>query len=394
MEILEIRATPVNIPLVAPYRATSGVVAGMTKTILEVVTDEGVVGLGEAADGDVSVVVAELAERLRGADPLDLCDCEMRCVPPQTVNLWSNTVALRRTFGAIEMALWDIRGQVEGRPLYALLGGACRREIAFTEYFSYRLDRNGEGGESTPTEVARYCAEMIERYDAPWFEGKVGLEPLEDDLDLVREVRAAIGEGTLLRLDANGGWTHETARQALRRLEPLDIRSIEDPVLTMEGMAALRRHSAIPFSTHLADLPRSVTLGAPETFVSNLRELGGIRRTIEFAAACAIMGRGFWFHSGDAAIATAAYLHVVAATESIREPSQSLLHWQTDDVVEQGPFCPRRGVVAVPQEPGLGVTLDASALARGRERYRNEGAFPGAGSSVSNSMRHGRVPAW
>ena len=70
----------------------------------------------------------------------------------------------------------------------------------------------------------------------------------------------------------------------------------------------------------------------------------------------------------------AAYMHVVVATQWIHEPSQCLFRWQTDDVIEEGPFRPKNGVVRVPEGPGLGVEIDEDAVAR----YGNtpEAAWP------------------
>ena len=81
MRISAVRATPVNIPFHAPYRFSLGSTASVTKTIVEVDTDEGVTGIGECADGDRSAEVTRLGERLIGLDPLDLNECERRCVP-------------------------------------------------------------------------------------------------------------------------------------------------------------------------------------------------------------------------------------------------------------------------------------------------------------------------
>ena len=102
---------------------------------------------------------------------------------------------------------------------------------------------------------------------------------------------------------------------------------------------------------------------------------GGIAGTQRFVAECERAGVGFWFYSGDLGIATAAYLHVAAATPYLDRPSQSLLRWTTDDVIAGGPFKPERGVVPVPEGPGLGVELDEQALARCVERYAREGAY-------------------
>ena len=380
MKITAVRATPVNIPFRAPYRYALGSTASLTKTIVEVETDEGITGIGEYASGDGSAIISLLAGRLVGLDPLDLNECERRCVPKISFNLWENLPELRRGFGAIEMALWDIRGRAEGRSLATLLGGAVRTHIGFTEYFAFRLAGDSEAGESTPTEVAGYCARMIEEYDSPTFEGKMATIDLESEIRMVREVRAAIGEERMLRLDSNGGWTVATAIEAIRKLEPYGIHNIEDPVDTFEEMTRLRPHAAMTFSTHNPDLKRAVALRVPDFFVLNLVELGGIRRTVEFARAAEQFGLGFWFHSGETGVASAAYLHVSAAVDSISEPSQALFHYYADDVIAEGAFCPRSGYLPVPEGPGLGVNLDPKALRRCHERYLTEGSFPSGGA--------------
>lgn len=85
---------------------------------------------------------------------------------------------------------------------------------------------------------------------------------------------------------------------------------------------------------------------------------------------------GFRFHSGETGIASAAYLHLTAALDHVRGASQTLLHWYADDVIEGGPLVHEGGFVALPQGPGLGVTLDRTALSRSHARYLEEGPFP------------------
>jgi glucarate dehydratase len=376
MKIADVRATPVNIPFRAPYRFSYGSTASVTKTVVEVVTDEGVVGLGEVADGDRSSDVLLLRDRLVGVDIRDLNGAERRCVPAMRYTPYGDLLAARRVFGGVEMAMWDARGRAEGVSLSLLLGGAVRSVIGLTEYFSYRYPGASEPGESSPRDVARYCARMIEQFDADAFEGKVATVALDEEVAMVREVRAAIGDERTLRLDANGAWTVPTAREALRRLDPFVIRYYEDPVETYRELAALRSATRASFSTHVIDLGEAIRLGAPDTIVTNLNELGGISRTVAFIRACESFDVGFRFHSGDTGIASAAYLHVSAAMEHVREPSQTLFRWYGDDVIAEGPFVPRGGVVAVPTGPGLGVTLDRDALARCHQRYTDEGVFP------------------
>ena len=86
-------------------------------------------------------------------------------------------------------------------------------------------------------------------------------------------------------------------------------------------------------------------------------------------------GSAWWCFSGETGIGIAAYLHLIAATPWVTEPGQCILHWQTDDVIEEGPFNPKNNIVRVPEGSGLGVTLSAERLKRGHERYLQEGAY-------------------
>ena len=363
MKITRIRATQVNIPLEAPLLWTGGLYPGASKTIVEVETDEGLTGLGEAPSVAVAATIEQMGEVLTGADPLDVAACETATVPPWQIVQNTDDASVVKAFGAIEIALWDIRGKVASEPLYRLLGGAVRKEIRFTEYFGFRRDAPGVIGETTPEEVAEYCVRMREEYGSTLFEGKLILGDPGLEIRTVRALREALGPEATIRLDSNMQWSLATARRVLREIEPYDVRNYEDPVATFEEMAALRLHSSIPFSSHIPDIRRAVALGVPDTIVTNFAVHGGISRAMRFIGACEAMGVGFWCYSGDAGVCTAAYLHVVASQPWVHEPSQSLGRWQVGDVIEGGPFRQTDDVVPVPEGPGLGVTLDRAALA-------------------------------
>jgi glucarate dehydratase len=162
---------------------------------------------------------------------------------------------------------------------------------------------------------------------------------------------------------------------ALELLEPFAIANVEEPVDSFAGLAELRQSTAIPFSAHTPDIALAAQLGVPDALVVGLGFCGGIAGTRRLIAECAKAGVDFWFYSGDLGIATAAYLHVAAATPYLEYPSQSLLRWTVDDVVAGGPFSPDRGVLPVPQAAGLGVDLDEAALARCVERFAREGPY-------------------
>ncbi len=379
MKITDIRVTHVNIPFDAPFWWTAGLYPGASKSIIEVETDAGIVGLGEAPWWHFGEVVErEIKPKLLGQDPLDLANAESLCVPAYQITANTGENASTVAFGAVELALWDIRGKAMEMPLYKLLGGAVRKDIPFTEYFSFRpawtgSDSKPSGGEMTPEAIVDYCLKMREEHGSSFFEGKLIQGDPELEIRTVRLLREALGPEAMIRLDSNMQWSLTTARWVLREIEPYNIRNYEDPVASFEEMAELRQHSRIPFSSHIPDLRRAVALGAPDTFVCNFAALGGIAKTLKFIAACEAMGKGFWCYSNDLGIMTSAYLHVVAATHWITEPSQSLFRWQVGDVIEDGPFRQTNNVVRVPEGPGLGVKLDPAAMNHWHRHFVDNG---------------------
>ena len=381
--IASIRATPINVPMVAPYRFSFGLLHSFTSTVVEVTDEDGVTGIGESPHGDLSAVVDGLAARLTGLDVESLNDAEARCVSRTGFSLWSEDVASRRAFGAIELALWDLRARRAQVPLVDLLGGRVRDEVQFTEFFALRAGR-----EETPSQLIEYCLAMAAEHGSTMFEGKLGVLPVEQELEwaarLLREVRPS-----LVRLDANGAYTVPTARRVCRGLEDLGLSWLEDPCRTLDETARLREDgTAVSFSTHEADLPRAARTGVPDAFCLDIAELGGLRRTQDFLRACAALGTDFWCYSGDGGVMTAAYLHLTAAEPSMIRPHQSLFRATADVVVEQGHYAPAGDRLAVPGGPGLGVTLDRAALARAHERYRREGEMgAAAGAAYGRAFR-------
>jgi glucarate dehydratase len=392
MKITRIKVTHVNVPFDAPFWWTAGLYGNGSKSIIEVETDQGIVGLGEAPWWHFGEVIEkEIAPALIGADPLDIADCEARCVPPYqiTANTGENASAI--AFGSVELALWDIRGKAFGMPLYKLLGGAVRKDIPFTEYFAFRPRHGDAGGEMSPEAIRDYCLKMREAHGSTMFEGKLILGDPNLEIRTVKLMREALGPDVMIRLDSNMQWSLTTARWVLREIEPFNIRNYEDPVATFEEMAELRRHSIIPFSTHVPDLRRAVALGAPDYFVCNFAALGGLSRTLKFIAACEAMGKGFWCYSNDLGIMTAAYLHVSASQAWITEPSQSLFRWQIGDVIKDGPFRQTNNTVRVPEGDGLGVELDPAAMKRWHQDFIDNG--PGNHfHDPKNPGRYRRLP--
>lgn len=363
MKITAIRTTPILVPLEAPYVWSYGVLDGFTKCVVEVETSDGVTGIGEAPSHGAAVLIDAWAEALVGGDPLDIAGLERRVLPSMPFFHSVTDFAARAAWGGVEIALWDLRGKLWDQPVANLLGGIQRREIPFTDYFSFRLPRGEVRGESTVEQVVDYCLSLNETFGTTFFEGKISDPDLGGNIALLQALRDALGPDAMLRIDSNQAFSLPSARYLAPAFEEIAVRNWEDPTPDWEDMRKLRQHSAIPFSGHNLDLGKAVAYGVPDALVSDVAGMGGFGAAMRFVSACAGAGVDFWCYSGDSGLGTAAYLHLCAAHPHIREPNQSLLRQQPFDVIAEGPFCPRENHVALPEGPGLGVTLDRDRLA-------------------------------
>src|SRR6184192_4293809 len=154
MKITDLRATTVTVPLAAPLRHANGCHWGrFVRTIVEVETDEGLIGLGEMGGGGESAEAAfkGLERYLIGHDPLQLEQLYWKICNP-TGSLYNNRAQLH---AAIEFACIDLIGKKLGVRACDLLGGALREEVPFASYLFFRHvdERTGRGGESTPTQI-------------------------------------------------------------------------------------------------------------------------------------------------------------------------------------------------------------------------------------------------
>jgi glucarate dehydratase len=126
MRITRITATPVNIPLEAPMYWTAGHYPGTAKVIIEIETDAGIVGLGEAPSPDCAATVTEqLTPRLIGQDPLDIAGCESRCVPAWQIVQNTDDSSIVKAFGGLEIALWAASSG--GSPSTSCWAAPCAR---------------------------------------------------------------------------------------------------------------------------------------------------------------------------------------------------------------------------------------------------------------------------
>ncbi|SFQ41744.1 galactonate dehydratase/glucarate dehydratase [Amycolatopsis arida] len=375
MRITALNATPVAVPYRADEVWAFGRRRGQVSVLLEVTTDEGVTGLGEAAgypSADVVLAVLRGLEPLvLGADPTEIEKLVRRI---DLVGTWHHVRATSPAIAAVEMACWDIVGKVCGQPLVTLLGGRFREEVEFFYYVAA----------GAPEEVA---AEARRGRAAGFgtFYLKVGADEQSIDIARVAALRDGAGPEALLRVDANEAWSPGTAVRMIRELARFGLELVEQPVSgrNLAELGYVRSRVDVPLLANEASWTRYdqlavIRAGAADALSADNQLDGGLLNLKRSAGLCEAAGLPVVKHSlGELGVALAAAVHVIAATPNFRYANQGYAALLADDVTTGfggGVESCRDGRVAVPRGPGLGVTLDPDRVARYAELHRREGA--------------------
>ncbi len=380
--ISDIRATTVAVPLEAPIRHAHGAHWGrFVRTIVEVETDEGLVGLGEMGGGGESAETAVLTMKpyLIGHDPANLEAMRWKVANP-TAGLYNSRLQIH---AAIEFACLDIVGKATGLRACDLLGGPLREWVPFASYLFYRYDNEdtGKGGEETPEEMVAHARDLTEKHGFQTHKLKGGVFPPDHDVRVMRALAEAFPEASL-RLDPNGVWSVEQGIRVAREIEDLNNDYLEDPTWGMEGMARVRERIAIPTSTNqivvnFEQLATAIRLRAVDVVLLDTTFWGGLRQAYLAGKVCETFQIGVAVHSsGELGVQLATMLHLGAALPNLVFAADAHYHHLTGDVIEGGMFRYSRGSIQVPQGPGLGVTLDREKVAEYAEVYERLGGYP------------------
>jgi L-alanine-DL-glutamate epimerase-like enolase superfamily enzyme len=381
MRITDVSLHKVAVPFVQEEVWAFGSRAHLEAIIVEVATDEGLVGLGEAAGYPSITVVEQVIESVKplvlGEDPFNI---ERILKKMYILGSWHHMKASNPGVGAIEMACWDIAGKACGQPLVNLFGGRVREGA---EYFYYLSQKQPDG-------MAEDAKAGLQR-GFRCFYIKAGSPDLQIDLARVAAVRTALGKEGSIRVDANEAWSTAGAIKALRLMEEFDIELAEQPVLgsNLEEMAHLRRSIPMPLLANESSWTRYMQLevikkGAADVVSVDNQMDGGLMNLKRSAGLCEVAGLPVLKHSlGELGIAMYAGAHVIASSSNFLYPSQSYASFLADDILEGGGALPYAdGKLAVPAGPGIGVSLDRDKLERYKEAFLKAGK-PAQGGSFS-----------
>lgn len=357
--------------------------------IVQVHTDTGLVGLGEAACYGGNA--ASIETLIRG----ELRSTVVGCDPFEVERLWSMMATraqqrgrrgmLMMAISGVDIALWDLIGKATNTPLYRLLGGYRDR---LTAYASAGFYAEGKSAADLADEAASY----VER-GFRWIKIKVGRNPevllnplhdmpaadyatatLEEDIERVAAVRQAIGPGINLAVDANNAWSAPVALQFLRAVESQRIAWLEEPVATEDitGSAEVAQQAAIPIAGYETEsgLPgfrelivrRAVDIVQPDVIWT-----GGITECRKIAALAQAFHLPVVPHVFSSALSLVANMHFIASI-----PNGGLLEFDQNpnplrtELFEEPITVEPDGTVRLPEKPGLGVSLNVDTI----ERYR------------------------
>jgi glucarate dehydratase len=382
LPIADLRATTVTVPLDAPLRHSNGAHWGrFVRTIVELETADGLVGLGELGGGGEAAEGALLGLKpyVIGHDAFDLEALRFKICNP-TASLYNNRTQLH---AALEFACLDIVGQALGVPVYDLLGGRLRDEVPFASYlfFRYADPGTGRGEVRTIEQLVAHARELRSACGFRTHKLKGGVFPPEYELECYRALARAFPDDGL-RYDPNAVLSVEEGIRFGRAIEDLRNDYLEDPTWGLNGLRRLRERVRVPLATNTVvinfeELAANVLEPAVDVVLLDTTFWGGIRPCLKAAAVCETFQLGVAVHSsGELGIQLATMLHLGAAIPNLNFAADAHYHHLTDDVVEGGKLAYRNGRIAVPAAPGLGVRLDRDKLGRYAELFRRLGGYP------------------
>ncbi len=381
MKICDVRATTVTVPLEAPLRHANGCHWGrFVRTIVEVETDNGIVGLGEMGGGGESAeaVFHAMKEYLVGHDPARLEEMRFLIANP-TASLYNNRT---QVLAALEFACLDILGQAWGVPVSEILGGRLRDRVGFATYSFFRYpDANGAGEVRTIDQVLAFIHAMKRRCGFTTHKVKAGVFHPDHELELYRAVAAEF-PGDSLRFDCNGVWSTEQAIRFGQGIEGLRNDYLEDPVYGLNGMRRTREKVRVPLATNTVvinfeQLAANALDTAVDVILLDTTFWGGIRACVKAAGVCETFQLGVAVHSsGELGIQLATMLHLGAVIPNLSFAADAHYHHLKDDIIEGGLMPYEGGAIRVPKGPGLGVRLDREKVREYSELYKRLGGYP------------------
>ncbi len=372
MIITEVRVTPMMLPLKTPYVWSQGVEDVFCVNLIELVGEDGSIGIGETTTapdaGAQAIILRKIGARFVGRSVFEASQILAEAYRGQFLVFGGNMPRYaNQLMCGFDMAALDLQGQATGRPVWDLLGGAVREHVGYFYFLQ---------GQSIEELVAD--AKVAVARSHPIIYLKVGIDP-DRDVAATKAVREAIGN-TRLRLDANEAWDPATALRMISRLASFDIEYIEQPTVStsLEALGQVTRASPIPIGADqsvftLNEAYRAISGGHAHMIAVGPREMGGLRPMIKAAGIAEAAGMKLCIHSSmTTGITTVAEHHVGRAIPNLDDGNQIMWQLLQDNILDGPDIAPVKGRLSLDGRPGLGLNLNRDVVGQASERFQNE----------------------
>ncbi|MFM1988159.1 MAG: hypothetical protein RJA99_1116 [Pseudomonadota bacterium] len=395
--IARVRAHVLEAPLAEPFAWSFLETTVRGSCIVEVTTEDGLSGWGECI-GPARLnapIVAALGRLLVGGDALAV-DRHWLAMYSALRDQGMKGLHLTALSG-IDVALWDLRGRHWGEPVWRLMGGRFRERVAAYATGTYRRgdgwrtlearrDAAHVGGgdpDAVVVDTLSYLVDEVRGYAAQGFRAaklKIGFG-VAQDVALIRAVREAVGPRMGLMLDANHGYDAVDAIRLGRAVADLDIGWFEEPVVPddLDSYVEVRRGQPIPVAGGETEFTRwgfreVLARRAMDVLQPDICACGGLSEAKKIADMATAFGVRLVPHVWGTGIGLAAalQLHAVLPPSPPRhDPTEPVLEFDRSEhpfrqAVLASPLEHQAGWVAIPEGPGLGVTIDETEIARWR----------------------------
>jgi L-alanine-DL-glutamate epimerase-like enolase superfamily enzyme len=345
----------------ASTRDTHGVFA-----LLRLTTKDGAVGIAEGVarpdqnhGEDVKTVAYQIENYFRpmlmGADPLAI---------DAIFGKMARIKKCRAAKALIDNALWDLKGKLLGEPIWRLLGGSMPKPVPISGIvFGY----------TSVAEMAKDAAKAVAEQGLRGFKIKTWKRSMED-VDVVREIRKAVGPDIFLYADANRVYTPGEARAVFPHFADHGIRMIEDPCkyTSYDDLARLAGHLPVPIladgcwetMTDVYNLARINAIGAVSVKLAKI----GMTQGLKLIGLCEMAGLDVVIGTNtESRVGTLPMIHVWSAFRSLQAiPSETGFYRHLADDVYDGELVYENGTIQVPDAPGFGGGIDEKKLAKYR----------------------------
>ncbi len=365
MKITDVKLSdPVYVTVRKHSDATTVLPTFRALTFLQIFTDEGITGIVPAGglqagpNGEaLNKVLIEgvLKTYVIGEDPLN-SERIWDKMYWGSVRYGRRGVAIS-AIGAIDIAIWDLKGKILNQPVYKLLGGHRDTVPAYGSCLILDFNRKELVKEMTTYVESGY--KMVKM--------KIGRRDPKDDLERIKLVRETIGPNIDLALDVNYGWSFETAIRMAKKLEQYDIYWLEEPIPPdeIDNHAKLAAETSIPIAvgeTHATkwEFKDLMERGAVEIVQADIIRCGGVTEWIKIAAMADAYGLPMCPHGGGAiapslvaAVPNGLFCECVPAMGTqAREREQLFVD----------PVKPKNGEISPSNKPGFGIEINEEAI--------------------------------